>query len=108
MEEEVKDPSWEESSVERGEGIGKELEDSNDDDKAEDVQQEDGDDLVLSDPEGNITGHLMLNWKISCHYLLHITGSPPCLLENLDSHQSPSSLSSAIACLNPFYSSHSG
>ncbi len=29
----------------------------------------------------------------------------PCLLQNLDSHQSPSSLSSAVACLNLFQSS---
>ncbi len=73
MEEEVKDSSWEESSVEGGECIDKELEDSNDDEEAEGVQQEDGDDLVLSDYEGNITDHLMLNWKTSCNYLLHVT-----------------------------------
>ncbi len=72
IEEEVEDSPWEESSVEGGEDIDEELEDSNDDEEAKGVPQEDCDDLVLSDPEGNtLMGCLMLNWKIS-HKYVHV------------------------------------
>ncbi len=73
MEEEVEDSPWEESSVKGGKGIDEGLEDSNDDDEAKGGPQEHGDDLVLLDPEGNtLTGRLILNWKISHKYLLHV------------------------------------
>ncbi len=67
LEEEVDDSPWEESSVEGGEVINEELEDSNNDEEAKGVPQEGANDSVLLDPEGNtLRGHLMLNWKISC------------------------------------------
>ncbi len=71
MDEEVEDLSSVESFV-GGEERDEEYEDCNEDD-AEDVPIEDGNDLVLSDPEGNtLAGHLMLNWNKRCKYLLHV------------------------------------
>ena len=71
MDEEVEDLSSVESSV-GGEESDEEYEDCNED-EAEDVPIEDGNDLVLSDPEGNtLAGHLMLNWNKRRKYLLHV------------------------------------
>ncbi len=65
-EEEVEYSQSGESPVEGGEGIHEELEDSNHNDEAKGVPQEDGSDLVLIGPEGNsLTDCLMLNWKIT-------------------------------------------
>lgn len=73
MKEEVEDAPWEDSSLEGGNDSDEEFEDSNEDEEAEGIPQEYGDDLVLLDTEGNtLKGHLMLNWKISHEYMMHV------------------------------------
>ncbi len=50
-----------------------EIEGGDEDKEADAVPQDDGDDLVLSDPKGlTLSGCLVGNWKISRKYLLHV------------------------------------